>query len=205
MSVFVDMTMSLDGVTAGPEVGRAHPPGLGGGRLHRWIGMGGDQDIPNPPQRAGEPEAADEEVAAGMLAGAGAVVLGRTMFDVGIDLWGPDGAFEVPAFVVTHRSEPVLVRGATTFTFVTEGVETALRWAKDAAGDRDVAIVGGARVVDEALKAGLVDELVVHIVPVIFGEGTRLFDDGPHPRVELEPLSVVQTPAATHLRYRVLR
>ncbi|MFF1877013.1 dihydrofolate reductase family protein [Leifsonia sp. NPDC058230] len=205
MSVFVDMTMSLDGVTAGPEVGRAHPLGLGGGRLHRWIGMGADQDIPNPPTRAGEPEAADEEAAAGMFATTGAVVLGRTMFDVGIDLWGPDGAFEVPAFVVTHRSEPVLVRGATTFTFVTEGIETAVSWAKDAAGDRDVAIVGGARVVDEAVRAGLVDELVVHLVPVVFGEGTRLFDEGPRVRVELEPISAVQTPAATHLRYRVLR
>ncbi|MFF1635205.1 dihydrofolate reductase family protein [Leifsonia sp. NPDC058248] len=205
MTVFIDITVSLDGVAAGPEVGLAHPLGLGGGRLHRWIGMGDEQDIPDPPARAGEPDGMDAAAAAAMFEGTGAFVMGRTMFDVGIDLWGPDGAFGAPVFVLTHRTEPVLVKGPTTFTFVTEGLETAIRWARDAARGRDICVVGGPTVADAALRSGLVDELVLHIVPVIFGEGTRLFGDGPHPRVELLPLAVTQTPSATHLRYAVLR
>lgn len=205
MTVFIDMTVSLDGVAAGPEVGLSHPLGIGGGRLHRWIGMGGDQDIDDPPARAGEPDGIDAAAAAAMFEGTGAFVMGRTMFDVGIDLWGPDGAFGVPAFVVTHRAEPVLVRGATTFTFVTEGLETAVHWARDAAQGRDVCIAGGPTLADAALRAGLVDELVLHVVPVLFGEGTRLFEDGPLHRVELMPLATAQTAAATHQRYAVLR
>jgi dihydrofolate reductase len=115
------------------------------------------------------------------------------------------GAFGPPCFVVTHRPGETLVKGPTTFTFVTDGVEYALAQARDAAGDRDVCVMGGAGLGQQVLAAGLVDELRIHVAPVLFGAGTRLFEDHGDAHVALERTSVVATPAATHLTFRVLR
>lgn len=135
----------------------------------------------------------------------GAVVMGRLMYDTGEKPWGDNPPFRAPVFVLTHRPAPSLVKqGGTSFTFVTDGIHSALEQAKAAAGGRNVAIAGGARTVQQFLRAGLVDELQLHVIPVLLGGGLRLFDHiGPEQR-KLEVIRVVDTPRATHLTYRVL-
>lgn len=191
--VIIDMSPSLDGFVAGEGVTIDAPFGDAGHRLHRWLGMDG-----------GVPEAADDEAARRMFANAGAVVIGRRMFDVGIGHWGEDGAFGLPCFVATHRSREPLQRGATRFVFVTDGVEAAMARACNVAGERDVIVAGGAGVARQCLAAGLVDELRLHVVPVLLGRGTRLFD-APMPRCEAEPLDLVRTGNAVHQSFRVLK
>lgn len=189
--VIIDMSPSLDGFVAGNGVSAAAPFGDAGHRLHRWLGFEGTTPAP-----------ADVSAAQGMFASAGAVVIGRRMFDVGIDRWGAEGAFGMPCFVVTHRGGGDLVRGRTTFRFATAGIRRALEDARAAAGDRDIVIAGGAGIARQCLAAGLVDELRLHVVPVLLGGGTPLFDATT--RVELEPLWVEASPNATHVTYRVL-
>jgi len=191
--VFLDMTMSLDGFVTGPNVGPAFPLGEGGLRLHDW--MFGDDARPVTDT--------DRQIAAQLFDGVGAYVMGRRMFDGGIIHWGDDGAFGKPVFVVTHRPQADVVKGPTRFTFVTDGLESALRQARVVAGDADVGLPGGADIDQQALSAGLVDELRIHIAPVLLGDGTRLFDTLAAP-VELERTSLVPTPYATHLRFRVV-
>ncbi|OLT15752.1 hypothetical protein BJF78_16040 [Pseudonocardia sp. CNS-139] len=189
--VVVEISPSVDGYVAGEGVSVERPFGDAGQRLHRWLGFDGDPD----PQ--------DVAAAGRSFGAAGAVVIGRRMFDVGIAQWGPDGAFGLPVFVVTSRPEPDLVRGPTTFAFVTGGVRAAVERAGTAAGDREVVVGGGAAVVQQALDAGLVDELRLHVVPVLLGRGTRLFERTPG--AELVPSGVVVTRNATHTTYRVAR
>jgi dihydrofolate reductase len=153
---------------------------------------------------AGVPTPEDLRAAERVFANVGAVVLGRRMFDVGIGLWGEDGAFGRPTFVVTHRPTADLVKGPTTFTFVTDGGQGAITQARAAAGgDRDVLISGGADIVQQCLVAGLVDEVRLHLVPVLLGSGTALFD-GSSCRHELETIDAIVTTNAVHLTYRVV-
>ncbi|WP_256356256.1 dihydrofolate reductase family protein [Streptomyces sp. PKU-EA00015] len=135
----------------------------------------------------------------------GAVVMGRLMYDTGEKPWGDNPPFRAPVFVLTHRPAPALVKqGGTSCTFVTDGIHSAPEQAKAAAGGRNVDIAGGARTVQQFLRAGLVDELQLHVIPVLLGGGLRLFDHiGPEQR-KLEVIRVVDTPRATHLKYRVL-
>ncbi|NRQ32216.1 dihydrofolate reductase [Nonomuraea sp. NN258] len=191
--VIVDMSPSIDGYVAGEGVSVASPFGDAGLRLHRWLGFEG-----------ATPAAADDEAVARTFGGAGAVVLGRRMFDVGIGTWGDDGAFGLPCFVVTNRPEPELVRGPTTFTFVTDGPAEAMRRARAAAGDKDVVVPGGADLVRQCLAAGFVDVIHLHVVPVILGRGVPLFGGGT-PRYEAETTDVVASPHATHLTVAVKR
>jgi dihydrofolate reductase len=117
--------------------------------------------------------------------------------------WGDEPPFHVPVFVVTHHArEPVEMEGGTTFFFVTEGVESAVEQARSAAGDGDVQVAGGAAAVQQALAAGLVEEMQVHVAPILLGGGTRLFGDGADP-VRLEATRVLSSPRATHLRFDV--
>jgi dihydrofolate reductase len=191
--VILDVSPSLDGFLAGVDVSVDAPFGSAGHRLHRWLGFDG-----------GVPDARDEAAAAAMLAGAGAVVIGRRMFDVGIAHWGDDGAWRMPCFVVTHRPRPALVRGATVFTFVTEGVHEAVRQARAAAGDEDVVVAGGAGIAQQCLAADLVDELRLHVVPVLLGRGTRLFADSLRFQ-ETRLTGLVATPNAIHQTYVLVR
>lgn len=195
--IVVDVSPSVDGFVAGAGVSVEHPFGDAGMALYGWLGLQSDQ--PSDPDR----EAADWQ-----LRDAGAIVLGRTMFDVGIGPWGEDGAFHRPCFVVTSRSHPPVVKGPTTFAFVTDGLQAAVQRAVAAAGGRDVMVVGGAAVIDQCLAGGLVDEVRLHIAPVLLAAGTRLFDGSPGPRLsnqmKLELLAAEATPLAVHLRYRVL-
>lgn len=193
--VVLDVSISLDGFSAGPNVAFDRPMGEGGECLHNWLLGGG----------AGAATESDRQVAGEMFASAGAVVMGRRTFDVGVGLWGDDGAFGMPCFVITHHSRATLVKGPTTFAFVTDGIESSLERAQAAAGEKDVWLMGAADVAQQYLKAGLVDEMRIHLVPVLFGAGTRLFDTLGTERVKLETTRVIESPFASHLNYRVVR
>jgi dihydrofolate reductase len=184
--VFLHLSMSLDGFAAGPNIGPEHPLGEGGERLHAWM-------------------ADDPEIAGEFFAGTGAFVLGRRMFDVGIDLWGEDGAFGMPCFVLTHRARETLRRGPTTFTFVADGIESALTQARAAAGGKSIGVGGGPTLARQYLAAGLIDEIRLQLIPVLLGAGTRLFEQIGTAPIELEQTRLIATPAATHLRYRVIK
>jgi dihydrofolate reductase len=190
------MAMSVDGFTAGPNQTLENPFGDGVGEsLHRWM-------FEQPDANAVEIEA---------LTSAGAYVMGRNMFGPGRgdwDLdwkgwWGDDPPYHAPVFVVTHNPrEPLPMDGGTTFHFVTDGIQSALDQARAAAGDKDVAIAGGAATVNAYLASGLIDELWLHVTPLTIGAGERLFDGvGP---LTLEPISVSSNDLVTHLRYRVI-
>jgi dihydrofolate reductase len=138
--------------------------------------------------------------------------MGRNMFDHGRGewdeswrgWWGPNPPFHAPVFVLTHYPrDPIEMEGGTTFHFVTDGIGAAVEQARAAAGDGDVAIAGGAQAIRQTLAAGLLDELQLHIVPIVLGAGERLLVDVGDP--QLEPVEVVASPAVTHLRYRVVR
>ncbi|MGH3397460.1 MAG: dihydrofolate reductase family protein [Streptosporangiaceae bacterium] len=189
--VIVDVSPSVDGYVAGPGVSVAEPFGDAGLRLHRWLGF------------EATPTEADREQAERMFATAGAVVLGRRMFEVGIGTWGPDGAFGLPSFVVTRRPHEPVVKGPTTFTFVTTGVPGALDQAREAAGSKDVVVAGGADIIQQCLAAGLADELRLHVAPVLLGGGTSLFGGPPARRAELEQAGVLTTAHATHLTFQL--
>jgi dihydrofolate reductase len=119
--------------------------------------------------------------------------------------WGDEPTFHKPVFVLTHHAREPLTKGETTFTFVTDGIESALEQARAAAGDKDVALGGGANVAQQYLKAGLLDELQIHLAPVLSGGGVRLFDALDSDQIELECTRVIDSPAVTHLRYRVVK
>jgi dihydrofolate reductase len=210
--VTCDISMSLDGFVAGPNQTLEQPLGEGGEGLHEWaFGLASFRERHG--MDGGETNA-DDEVVKESLAAQGAVVMGRRMFSGGAGpweddpnadgWWGDDPPFRVPVLVLTHHArEPVTKQGGTTFTFVTDGIETALEQARAAAGERDVLVAGGADAVQQYLRAGLLDELQIHVVPLLFGRGVRLLDNLGEVQVGLELDRVVDSPAVTHLRYRV--
>lgn len=181
--VEVTLALSLDGYVTGPHPTAEQPLGIGGADV---IGPGGERWM------------VDEAVAA-----AGAVVAGRRTYDI-VDGWGEDPPFKMPVFVPTHRPREVRIAGATTFSFVPD-VESAVAQAKAAAGDKNVLIMGGASTADQALQLGLVDQLNLHIEPVLLGGGTRLFADVGSDRIRLERTRLIEGPRATHVQYRILR
>ena len=209
----VDITMSLDGFVAGPDPTVESPLGAGGERLHEWV-----YDLDSWRQRhglSGGERNADAEVVDEGLAATGAVIMGRRMFSGGAGpweddpvadgWWGDDPPFGVPVFILTHHPrETVTKEGGTTFTFVTDGIEAALGQARAAAGDRNVAVAGGANVVQQYLKAGALDEIQIHIAPILLGGGTPLFGELGPDRPGLEITRVIHSPAVTHLRYHVV-
>jgi len=208
-----DITMSLDGFITGPNPGPEHPLGEGGDRIHEWVyGLASWRESHG---KTGGETNADSEVLEESVANTGAVLMGRKMFggpegpwgdDPWEGWWGDDPPFHVPVFLLTHHPrEPLIKQGGTTFTFVTDGIESALEQARTAAGDKNVAIAGGADVAQQYLKAGLVDELQVHVAPLLLGEGVRLFDGLGTDEVKLESTRVIESPAVTHLRYRVVK
>ncbi|AQZ67309.1 Dihydrofolate reductase [[Actinomadura] parvosata subsp. kistnae] len=196
--VVCDMAMSLDGYVAGPHQSLEQPFGEGvGDRLHQWM--------------FDEAEEHAEVIEA--VTAAGAFIMGRNMFSPGRgawDLgwtgwWGEEPPYHAPVFVLTHHErEPLPMKGGTTFHFVTGGIEAALERAREAAGDRDVAIAGGAATVNQYLAAGLIDELRLHVAPVIIGRGERLLHDVGD--ITLEPVAApTGSRLVTHLTYRIVR
>ena len=207
--VFLEMTMTLDGFTAAPGVSIEHPLGIGGERVHDWLrGSDGPAEVGLGPEGAADatPDEIDLSVAARMFDTTGAFVIGRRTFDVGEVPWGDDEAFEGrPVFVVTSRGREPIERGGSRFEFVTGGVGEAVDRAMTVAHAASVCIMGGADVARQSLTAGLVDEVRLHLVPILLGGGSRLFPDATGRRIELEPLGAEQGALAMHLRYRVER
>lgn len=210
--VRVHISTSLDGYVAGPNQSEENPLGEGGEQLHDWLvglkawrshaGMeGGDVNVSNA--------VFDEEIA-----NVGAEIMGRGKFgpprrgpwgeDAWQGWWGDDPPFHKPVFVLTHHEREPLTLSDTTFTFVTDGIESALERASEAAGDKDVFIGGGADTINQYLAAGLIDELELHIVPILLGDGKRLFA-GVGPDLKLEELRALEAPGVAHLKYRVVK
>jgi len=209
--ITLDISMSLDGFVAGPDPTLEDPLGKRGMELHEWVfglaawraehGMEGGETGP------------DSDLVAEYVASYGAVVMGRRMFSGGEGAWeddpmakgwwGDTPPFHMPVFVLTHHARETLVLGDTSFVFVTDGIESAFEQARAAAGDKDLAVAGGASVVQQCLRAGLLDELQIHIAPVLLGRGVRLFDGGEQAKLEL--VRVVDSPTVTHVKYRVLK
>lgn len=199
----VSASVSLDGFSAGPDTSTEHPLGVGGERLHRWLFPEPDADRDVPADGA-TPTGQDAEVAATQFARTGAVIVGRLTYDIGVDLWG-DVPFPVPTFVVTSRPHEPRPMRSDVFTFVADGIGSALDQARAAAGDRDVLVMGGASVQQQYLAAGLVDELELNVVPVLLHRGVRLLDDTGDEQTELVRTGLVATDAATHVTFRVAR
>jgi dihydrofolate reductase len=201
--VQLDITMSLDGFVAGPNDGPELPLGAGGERLHEWVFPLASWREPHGLE-GGETNSSSEVLEESLQA-TGAIVVGKRMFD-NAGGWGDNPPFHKPVFVLTHTArEPLAKDGGTTFTFVTDGVESAVEQAKAAAGDKNVSIGGGASIAQQCLRAGLLDELQIHVAPLLLGGGVRLFDDLGGEGIDLEVTRVIESPGVTHLRYRVVR
>jgi dihydrofolate reductase len=213
MSTFrFQLAVSLDGYAAGPDQSEENPLGVGGMDLHEWVftleawrkqhGLeGGEVNASTPVV-----EEAQSNV--------GATVMGRNMFGGGPGPWSQDPPwngwwgdtppFHTPVFVLTHHPRPPLeMGGGTTFTFVTDGIESALQQAKQAADGRDVLLGGGASVVQQYLAAGLIDEFELHVVPIVLGDGERLLESVGN--LKLEQVRAIDAPGVTHIKYRVVR
>jgi dihydrofolate reductase len=200
--VTFDITTSLDGFIAGANDSLELPLGEGGEKLHEWLfGLASWRE---PHGLEGGETGQDSDVLAEAMSNTGAVVLGKRMFDHAQG-WGDEPPFHVPVFVLTHQArESEEKEGGTTFTFVTNGIESALEQARAAAGDKDVAIAGGASTIQQYLNAGLVDEFQIHVVPLLLGGGVRLFEDA-SPDVSVEVTRVLASPRVAHLKYRVVK
>lgn len=204
-TVTADITMSLDGYVAGPNDRAGQGLGEGGEVLHYWVfGRPWTYDDEARGELRGSQSPVDREVLDDLVHSAGASIVGRGMFDAAGG-WGYTNPFPCPVFVLTHRADDELVAKAPTFTFVTDGIHSALEQARAAAGGNKVAIGGGADVIRQYLAAGLVDELGIHLAPVLLGGGKRLFHDGDPGRFGLERTSVIESPYATHLRFKVIK
>ena len=205
-----EISTSLDGYVAGPNQSEENPLGEGGEQLHEWVIKlaawreshgyeGGEVNSSTPLLEESQ-------------RGVGAVIMGRGMFGGGPGpwgddpwqgWWGDDPPFKMPVFVLTHHEREPLALGETTFAFVTMGIESALEQARQAAGEQDVAIGGGAEIAQQYLAAGLIDQMQLNVVPILLGGGARLFESGSGAGLNLEPMLVVDTPEVTHLRYRI--
>jgi dihydrofolate reductase len=187
-----EISMSLDGFITGPNVGVGNGMGDDGDRLH---------DL-----RFGAKTETDVAIVDEIYASTGAVLIGKRMFDVGFEPWGEPPPFGMPVFVVTHKArEPLPMQGGTTYTFVTDGIEAALELARAAAGDKNVGIWGGANIMRQYLKAGLLDEMQIHLIPLLLGGGVRLFEDLDPEGIELRRTSSIETPGATHFRFELVK
>ena len=204
--------MSLDGYVAGPNQSEEHPLGAGGDQLHQWVVA--LQAWREPHGMEGGEVNASSVVIEEAQHNVGATIMGRNMFGghgawdehPWDGWWGEDPPFHTPVYVVTHHPrEPLHMRGGTTFHFVTEGVDAALDLAKQAAGDKVVALGGGADVAQQYLRAGLVDELTLNVVPILLGGGARLLDGLGEANVKLECTRAIAAPGVTHLTYRLTR
>jgi dihydrofolate reductase len=205
-----NIAISLDGYVAGPDQSEENPIGVGGMQLHEWLfPLAAFNETHG---REGGEVNASTPVVEEMFENVGATIMGRNMFgpvrgpwdpDPWMGWWGDEPPFHHPVFVLTHHErEPLEMEGGTTFHFVTDGIESALEQAKEVAGGKDVAIGGGASVARQYLAAGLVDEMDLHVVPLLLGAGERLFD-GVGADLKLEQVRAIEAPGVTHLKYWV--
>lgn len=187
------MSMSLDGFIAGPNDGERHPLGQDGHRLHDWLGDGGIDPVSHRPDTGPSRQVFDEAL------GTGAVIAGRRTFDLAGG-WGGDHHDGVPIFVPTHQAPPEPPKGSV--HYITDGIESCVAQAKAAAGERDV-MLHGAYTAQQCLRAGLLDEMEIHLIPVILGEGRPLFATLGPDHTELTLVRTLEAPGVLHLRYRV--
>ncbi|HET6650802.1 MAG TPA: dihydrofolate reductase family protein [Candidatus Limnocylindria bacterium] len=205
------ISVSVDGYVAGPNQTMEQPLGENGERLHDWV-----VQLKQWREQAGMEggvENVSSSVVAEEYANVGAEIMGRGKFgppkrgpwddaDAWQGWWGDEPPFHKPVFVLTHHPREPLTLADTTFTFVTDGIERALERAREASGDKDVFIGGGADVINQFLAGGLLDELELHVAPILLGGGARLFE-GVGSEVRLEPIRTIEAPGVTHLKYRV--
>jgi dihydrofolate reductase len=205
------IAISLDGYMAGPNQDEQNPLGVGGMRLHEWVfeleAWRRSQGMDGGSANASTPVIEETQ------ANVGATIMGRNMFGPGrgpwadppwTGWWGDDPPYHTPVFVLTHHPrEPLEMKGGTTFVFVTDGIASAYDQAMQAAGGRDVRIGGGAGTIRQYLAAGLVDQFELHVVPVLLGDGERLFDNVGD--LGLEQVRAIEAPGVTHVTYRVLK
>ena len=202
--------MSLDGFVAGPDQSVDNPLGIGGEGLHDWVVALAAWRAPHG--LSGGEVNESSKVVEEEQAGIGATIMGRNMFGGHPGPWNPkqpwngwwgnDPPFHHPVFVLTHHArDPLDLEGGTTFTFVTEGIEAALEEAREAAGGKDIALGGGADAARQYLRAGLVDEMEIHLVPILLGSGERLFEGTGTDLHGLELARAVATPKVTHLKF----
>jgi dihydrofolate reductase len=187
------ISMSLDGFITDPKASVGTPlEGNDPGRLSDW-------------QFDAKTET-DAAIVDEMFKSTGAVLMGKRMFDVGFEPWGDPPPYHMPVFIVTHEKRaPLPMQGGTTYNFVTGGIEAVLEMARAAAGDKNVGVWGGANIMRQYLKAHLLDEMHIHMVPILLGGGIRLFEGLDPEGIELRMLSSIQTPGATHLRFEVVK
>lgn len=208
--VFADISMSLDGFIAGPDPTLKEPLGQGGEQLHEWVVRLAAWRKPHG--KSGGETGPDGDVMEESVANTGAVIMGRRMFSNGKGSWkndpkadgwwGDNPPFHVPVFVLTnHAREKVNKKGGTSFAFVTDGIESALSQAKAAAGNKDISIAGGANTIQQFIRAGLLDELQIHMVPILLGGGTRLLENLGD--TKLEKIRVIDSPLVTHLKFQI--
>lgn len=188
-----EISMSLDGFITDPNASVGTPlEGNDPGRLSDW-------------QFDAKTET-DAAIVDEMFASNGALLMGKRMFDVGFEVWGDPPPYGMPVFIVTHEArEPMPMQGGTTYTFVTDGIEAALEQARAAAGDKNVSVWGGANIMRQYLMAGLLDEMHIHLAPVLVGGGIRLFEGLDPEGIELRRTSSIETPGATHFRFEVVK
>ncbi|WP_336216100.1 dihydrofolate reductase family protein [Nonomuraea sp. LPB2021202275-12-8] len=207
------ISISLDGFVAGPDQSEENPLGVGGDQLHDWV-------VPLAAFRRAHGEQGGEvnpstAVFEEAIENLGAGVMGRNMFgpigggawngEQWTGWWGDNPAFHYPVFILTHHARhPVQMEGGTTYHFVTDGIESALQQAKKAAGGKDVMLWGGGHIAQQYLAAGLLDELELHVVPVLLGDGSRLLDNLGDADIRLEQIRAIEAPGVTHLKYRIL-
>jgi dihydrofolate reductase len=206
------ISVSLDGYVAGPNQSHENPLGEEGEHLHDWVVVLKEWREPNGME--GGAENASSPVVREEKENVGAEIMGRGKFgppdrgpwgdDPWQGWWGDNPPFHKPVFVLTHHAREPLTLSDTTYTFVTDGIHSALDQARNAAGEKDVFIGGGADVINQYLAAGLLDELELHVAPILLGAGARLFA-GVSPGAKLEPIRVIEAPGVTHLKYRVVR
>ena len=205
------ISVSADGYVAGPDQSEENPLGVGGEHLHDWmIELRAWRETHG---REGGEVNASTPVAEAYLASTGAEIMGRGKFGGGpgpwgddpwTGWWGDDPPFHMPVFVLTHHAREPLTLSDTTFNFVTDGIESALEQAREAAAGKDVLVGGGANAINQYLAGGLLDELQLSVVPVVLGRGARLFE-GVGPEIELEQVSAIEAPGVSHVKYRVAR
>src|ERR687891_1605981 len=190
-----DISMSLDGFITDPNASVGSPlEGNDPGRLSDW-----QFDAKTKTET-------DTAIRDELYASTGAILIGKRMFDVGFEPWGDPPPFGMPVFVVTHEEREALpMQGGTTYTFVTDGIEAALELARAAAGDKNVGIWGGANIMRQYLKAGLLDEMQIHLIPILLGGGVRLFEGLDPEGIELRRTSSIETPSATHFRFELVK
>lgn len=200
-NVIASITTSLDGFVAGPNDTPERPLGEGGEQLHDWILAG---DHPSKHNDFFRLSRQNKKIFDALFDATGALLAGRRTYDI-VEGWqGNYPVSGIPVFVLTHEAPSEVPEGNTAFTFVTDGIKQAITQAKRAAGDKNVQMIGGARTIQQCIASGLCDELQIHLVPQLLGEGIRLLENLDPAQLELENESVISTPDVTHLQFRVM-